>query len=73
MTSNYWNSRAKARARVPGGIQTTYVVPAIQLDPITDIKRMIRDRLRVPPLQTGATWTLSPVIAPVIEIPIGEI
>ena len=73
MPDNYWNGRHRGRKRFPAGIEITYVVPEIELDPITDIKRMIRDRIRPQSLQTGVTWPLADTVVPTVEIPIGEL
>lgn len=73
MPDNYWNGRHRGRKRFPAGIETTYVVPELELDPVTEIKRLIRDRMRPQSLQTGVTWPLGNVIVPTVEIPIGEL
>lgn len=73
MPDNYWNGRSRGRKRFPEDIEITYVVPVIQLDPVSDIKKMIRDRMRPQTLQTGVTWPLADTIVPVIQIPIGDL
>jgi len=73
MPDNYWNGRSRGRKRFPAGIEITYVVPELQLDPVAEIKRMIRDRMRTPNLQTGQVWNLTDAVVPVIQIPIGDL
>jgi len=72
MPDNYWNGRHRGRKRFPAGIETTYVVPELELDPVAELKRMLRDRMRTPSLQTGTTWNLGDLIVPTVEIPIGK-
>ncbi len=73
MPDNYWNGRSRGRKRFPENIDVTYVVTELALDPVAEVKRLIRDRMRPESLQTGVTWALADTIVPVIQIPIGDI